>query len=380
MIYFDNAATSFPKPESVNKTIDHVNRNLAVNAGRGGYKLAKEASKIIEEARYNMAKLFGVQMESVVFAPSATYAMNTIINGLEWTPSKTVYVTPFEHNAVMRPLQLKHEQYASQYHIMPFESKDFSLDVDELERMFARNEPDYVFINHASNVVGAISPIKIISEAARKYGAIVIVDVAQTCGILNMKEVAKYADFAVFAGHKNLQGALGVGGFINLSGKQLEVVFAGGTGSDSLNLNMAESSPIRYEIGSPNISGIAALNAGLKWLEENDRERILKHKSGLIEFAVNELKQMDNVKLFAPAKDSYGVGVISFTVEGYEAKDVGQILDDEFDIAVRTGYHCAPLIKEFLGLDDEGGTVRFSVGPFNTKEEVQVFIDAIRSL
>ena len=169
MIYFDNAATSFPKPESVNKMIDYVNRNLAVNAGRGGYKLAKEASKMIEEARYNMAKLFGVQVDSVVFSPSATYAMNTIINGLEWTPSKTVYVTPFEHNAVMRPLQLKHEQYASQYHIMPFESKDFSLDVDELERMFARNEPDYVFINHASNVVGAISPVETISKIARKY-------------------------------------------------------------------------------------------------------------------------------------------------------------------------------------------------------------------
>ena len=380
MIYFDNAATSFPKPAEVNDTIDYINRHLAVNAGRGGYKLAKDASKIIEEARFNMAKLFGVQADGVVFAPSATYAMNMVINGLEWDSSKMVYVTPFEHNAVMRPLQLKQIQYDSKYSIMPFNTEDFSLDADELERMFAHSEPDYVFINHASNVIGAISPVEAISKIAKKYGATVIVDVAQTCGLLNMKELSKYADYAVFAGHKNLQGSLGVGGFVNLSGKPLSVAFAGGTGSDSLNLNMAEESPIRYEIGSPNLSGIASLNAGLKWIEENKSETIFRHKADLIEIVVNELKQMDNINLFAPAKDAYGVGVVSFTVEGYDAKDVGQILNDEFDIAVRTGYHCAPLIKDFLGLSDESGTVRFSVGPFNTRDEVRFFIDAIRSL
>lgn len=380
MIYFDNAATTFPKPNKVYEAIDFVNRNLAVNAGRGSYQLAHKANDLINQARTDIARLSGTEAEEVIFMPSNTFAMNSIICGLDWDRSKKVYVTPFEHNAVMRPLNLCAKQHGCKINVIPFRQKDFALLEDELDRMFAKENPDYVFINHASNVVGNICPIDIISKLAKQYKALIVLDVAQTFGVVDVKKIVPLVDFIVFAGHKNLFGPLGVGGFINVSGIKLNTVFAGGTGSDSLNLEMPQDMPLKYEIGSPNISAIAGLSAGIKWVEDSGLEAIANHKSQLIDRLVSGLSKLNKVNLFLPIKKDYLTGVLSFSVEGYEAHDVGMILNDEFDIAVRTGYHCAPLVHSLIGSEQNGGTVRVSVSYFNTVEEVDKLIEAIGSL
>lgn len=207
MIYLDNAATSFPKPESVCDAMDNANRNFMVNAGRGTYKLAAKANSLINETRINLAKMVGTMAEDVYFLPSDTYAMNCIINGLDWSSEKTVYVTPFEHNAVMRPLQLKVVSGKARIKYIPFTS-DFSIDENAFEDMLKNEKPDYIFVNHASNVIGNIVCVKKIYELSKIWNPIITLDVAQTIGLIDLRKVKAFANFIVFAGHKNLQGPL----------------------------------------------------------------------------------------------------------------------------------------------------------------------------
>lgn len=379
MIYFDNAATSFPKPESVLNRLDEVNRTLAVNAGRGSYSLARQANEIINDTRCQIAKLAGTSIDKVVFYPSNTFAMNSIINGLKWDKHKTVYVSPFEHNAVMRPLALKVKQYGCTIQILPF-TNEGGFNSDEAARLFSKNSPDYIFISHASNVTGTILPVEEICTMAKQYKSLIILDVAQTFGAMTIKHVSKFVDFLVFAGHKSLMGPLGVGGFINLNDYVLDLAFAGGTGSDSLNLDMPQGISQRYEIGSPNIAAIAGLNEGIKWIENVGIDNLARHKQNLIKKLVDGLKGFNKCHFCLNEENNYKLGVISFMIDGYEAHDVGSILNDEYDIAVRTGYHCAPLIHDLIDSKGYGGTIRVSVGYFNTLEEIDKLILAIRSL
>lgn len=380
MIYLDNAATTFPKPAEVYEAIDFANRHLAVNAGRGSYDIARKANNIIIQARAEVANMVGVKPDSVVFLPSDTYAMNSIICGLNWNKETKIYVTPFEHNAVMRPLNLCAMKYGCKIIQIPFNAEDMSLNVEELDRMFATENPDYVFINHVSNVVGNVCPITTISKMAKQYNAIIILDAAQSFGIIDLKNIASYVDFVVFAGHKNLYGPFGVGGFLNLRNIDLNTVFAGGTGSDSLNLEMPKVQPLKYEIGSPNLSAIYGLHAGINWIERVGLNNLAAHKGNLVRNIVSGLSQISKVKLFCPCECDYITGVLSFSVDGYDAHDVGTILNDEYDIAVRTGYHCAPLVHSLIGSEKNGGTVRVSVSYFNTLDEIDKLVEAIRSL
>lgn len=379
MIYLDNAATSFPKPEGVLKKLDEINRNLAVNAGRGSYLLAHQANEIINETRCQIAKLAGTSSDRVIFYPSNTFAMNSVINGLKWDNNKTVYVSPFEHNAVMRPLSLKEKQYGCTIKILPFTNEgDFNS--DEAGRLFSKDSPDYIFVSHASNVTGTILPIEEISALAKQYKSLIILDIAQTFGAIDVKHDSQFVDFLVFAGHKSLMGPLGIGGFINLKNYELDLAFAGGTGSDSLNLDMPQSTSQRYEIGSPNIAAIAGLNEGIKWIENVGIENISEHKQNLIKSLIEGLKGNHKCHICLNDENNYKLGVVSFMVDGYEAHDVGSILNDEFNIAVRTGYHCAPLVHSLIDSKGYGGTIRVSVGYFNTLEEIDKLISAIRSL
>lgn len=380
MIYFDNAATSFPKPEEVYKKMDFVNRHLAVNAGRGEYNLALEADAEIGETRKKIARLMGVQSEKVFFTPSNTMAMNVIIQGLDWDRFKTVYVTPFEHNAVMRVLEVLRQNFSFAIKILPFCSKTYLPDFERIDREFAIDKPDYIFINHASNVIGKIVPVEELLKIAKPYNPIVIVDVAQTIGVVDVGRVAKQVDFTVFAGHKGLYGPLGVGGFVDNSKITLKTVFAGGTGSDSRNLSMPKYGALKFEIGSPNIVAISGLGAGADFIELHGLQNIVEHKVSLMRYFLNGIKGIPKIKVFELEESDYALGLVSFVVEGYESSDVGQILNDEYDIAVRTGFHCAPIIHDLIDSLEYGGTVRVSFGYFNTKSEIDVLLDALRSL
>ena len=377
MIYLDNAATTFPKPEEVYQAVDYTQRNMAVNVGRGSYKVASDAMKTVDETRYLMAELLGVENpNNVVFAPSATVAANQIIMGLEWDEYKTVYITPFEHNAIARPLHLMQERYNFEIVLLPFDSETQELDKEEAENLFLQNPPDYVFANHISNVTGAIVPIEEIAELAKQYNAVVVVDASQSAGLKSINMKKANIDYVVFAGHKNLYASWGIGGFVSASDTQLTTTLAGGTGSDSLNLNMASDLPMGFEVGSANIIAISSLNASLKWLKATGMSVIAEKKAKLMEYLIHRLRDA-GVKMYLP---THHTSVLSFNIDGYSANDVGTILSEEYDVAVRTGYHCAPYIHDLIDSHPYGGTVRVSLGYFNTKEDIDLLLDGIRSL
>lgn len=380
MIYLDNAATTFPKPERVYSMIDYIQRNVAVNVGRGSYQTATDAMKIVDETRSLMAELLHINTQNnIIFAPSATVAANQVVMGLEWDEYKIVYVSPFEHNAVARPLEIIKQKYGITILKLPFDGKTQKLDSEQMAQDFALNPPDYVFVNHISNVTGAILPVDLITTSAKAYNATVIVDGSQSVGLIDYNLQKSQFDYLIFAGHKNLYASWGIGGFVKNSSHQLIPAFAGGTGSDSLNLSMGYSYPNSFEFGSPNIIAISSLNASLKWLRETGIETISKKKQQLMSRLLEGLRNI-SADLYVPADGVEHTSVVSFCVPDYEPSEVGAILSGDFDIAVRTGFHCAPFIHALIGTEEKHGTVRVSIGYFNTENDIDSLLEALRSL
>ena len=377
MIYLDNSATTFPKPEPVYSAMDYAQRQLAFNAGRGNYKVASDASELIEETKLLLAEMLCVDNpRNIVFSPSATIAANQVIFGLEWDKYKVVYVTPFEHNAIARPLEKIKQIFGVEIKQLPFSGDSQVLNVEEMEVMFSDTPPDYVFINHISNVTGAILPVETITRAAKKYEAIVVVDGSQSVGLIDYHLSSELFDYLIFAGHKNLYASFGIGGFIKNSDRMIESFFAGGNGSDSLSLHMGKSFPSSFEIGSPNIVAIASLNAALKWIQDVGISKIRKKKKCLTQYLIEKMNEC-RVKLYLPSNLDMHTSILSFNIDGYLSNEVGMILSEDYNIAVRTGYHCAPFVHSLINSYEFSGTVRVSLGYFNSTEDIDVLIKAI---
>ena len=375
MIYLDNAATSFPRPEAVCAEMDRVNRTLSVNAGRGGYKAAREASEIIYDTKKKLAELFHCTGKAdVVLTPSVTQAFNQVLNGLDISENTVVYITAYEHNAIARTMESIRQRTGCTVCIIPMEEKTLEIDLKKTEYLFHEKNPDIVISTVISNVTGYMLPVKDLFELAKQYHAITIADAAQAAGLIDIDLDEIKADIIGFAGHKTLCGPFGIGGFIIRKYVSLKCILTGGTGSDSLNLSMPQSAPGRYEAGSENIVAIAGLHAALEWLSANQH---MEHIKELTDYLVDGLSKNPDVTVFTTNQQ---LGIVSFVVEGYDSGDIGQILDDEFDIAVRTGYHCAPYIHKYLQDIPYAGTVRVGIGPFNTKEDIDTFIEAVESL
>lgn len=377
MIYLDNAATTYPKPEEVYQKIDWANRNIAINAGRGSYKAAQEASKLVEDTRRQLIGLVhGIGIEQAILLPSATIALNVILNGLSFSDGDVIYVSPYEHNAVARTLYRISTIKNVRIEELPLK-ENLEIDMDKVKYLFMKNKLSCVCCTHISNVTGYILPVKEIFEAAKEYGAVTIMDASQSFGLLDI-DIKKYkADFIVFAGHKTLYGPLGAAGFVDNSTVPLNTFIVGGTGSESLNLDMPKQAPERYEAASKNIVAVAGLHEALSVLDRNDNYQKEKLLSG---YTVGKLKKLKNTILYIPENLDRHIGVISFNVKGYKAEDVGTILDEDFDIAVRTGYHCAPYIHKYLDDEKYFGTVRIGLGQYNTKNDINQLIDAISEL
>lgn len=380
MIYLDNAATTFPKPEKVYDVVDKVQRTLAVNAGRGSYKAAREASNIINDARRRIAELVKIQDESrVVFTPSSTIAMNQILNGLNYSANTNVYISPFEHNAVVRPLYKLSKEYGFSINVLPFDSKTQELDVKSMKNSFVIKHPDIVVLNHVSNVTGVILPIDEIFAESKKYNAVNVLDASQSMGMLPVG-VSSDIDFIVFAGHKNLYSNFGVGGFVYNSNVELVPVITGGTGSDSLNHNMPDAMPVKYEAASHDVVAIASLNASLEWLKDIGIKSIYNHKKELTEYLIDRLSKNKSIKMYVPTDLNKHIAVVSITHKSYRPEELAEILDGDFDIAVRCGYHCAPYVHELIGTKEGNGTVRISLGYFNNRNDVDALIGALDEL
>lgn len=374
MIYLDNAATTYPKPECVYEALDYANRNYAFNAGRGHYDASKRVFQMIEETRSLVGELVHVNGDCVSFESSATEALNIIINGLDLKNGDNVFISPFEHNAIIRPLYNLKEKVGINIYIIPFDKNTWDVDVPSMKNLFALHKPKAVFLSHISNVTGFILPYEKVFKTAKTYGAINVLDCAQSFGIVN--PIIDYADFIVFAGHKSLYASFGVAGFLNVSNFKLDVVKSGGTGSDSLNHYMPENGHERYEAGSVNSVAIAGLNASLHWLHDNNPSH---NEAILTKYLIKQIKSIEKIKVFLPNDTSKVIGIISFDILGYSPADVGTILSDEYNICVRTGYHCSPFVHKFIGSEDLLGTVRVSLGAFTKKDEIDKLMQALRS-
>ena len=377
MIYLDNAATTFPKPESVYVAMDKANRELGINAGRGSYKLAREASELIADTKRRLRDLVHADIDSaVVFSPSITVALNQVIHGIGFNKNSIVYVSPYEHNAVARTIHNVSKKIGFKVKLLPIDS-GYEIDLDKTKYEFSKEKPSVVICTHVSNVTGYILPIEEIFKEAKKYEAICVLDSAQSLGLVPIDVRNNNVDILAFAGHKTLYGPFGIGGFINVSGIELEEYVTGGTGSDSLNLDMPNGMEAKYEASSCNIIAVAGLNAALT---DICAEKCMVHERELTDYLINELQGNPKIKLFLPGNREQHVGIVSFIYEDMNSDDVGMILDEDYDIAVRTGYHCAPYIHDYLKDKSTLGTVRVGLGQFSTKEDIDALVRALKEI
>ncbi|MFQ9514376.1 MAG: aminotransferase class V-fold PLP-dependent enzyme [Eubacterium sp.] len=378
MIYLDNAATTFPKPEEVYTAMDNANRYFAINSGRGSYKKAREVSTLISETKSLLRNLMNANNGcGVVLSPSITIALNQIINGIEWKNNSIIYLSPYEHNAVARTVNFIAKRRNIKVKLLPLNENNLEIDIEKTKYEFSKDKPDAIFCTHVSNVTGYILPVQQIFDAGKKYNCITVLDSAQSLGLIPVDSSIINADIIAFTGHKTLYGSFGIGGFLNVGNIPLKEFIVGGTGSDSLNLDMPQDKEGKYESASSNIIAIAGLNAALKVLNQ---EEAYKKEVDLTQYLIEKIKTVTDIKIYVPEDKSKHIGIVSFTVEGMNSNDIGEILDEDYDIAVRTGYHCAPYIHSFLKDEKYLGTVRIGIGQFNKKKELDELVEAISKL
>jgi len=379
IIYLDNAATSFPKPPQVVEAIVHFLTEIGANAGRSGHRLSIEAGRIVYETREALAELFNISDPlRIVFGHNVTEMINLVLTGF-LRPGDHVVTSSMEHNSVMRPLRAL-EREGVEVSVVQCSREGF-LDPADLEKALRPNTR-LIVLNHASNVTGTILPVKEAGWIARQRGIFLLVDAAQTAGAYPIDAEADGIDFLAFTGHKGLFGPTGTGGLYigpRVPLEELKPLKRGGTGSRSELEEQPDFLPDKYESGTQNAAGLAGLGAGVRFILERGVEEIRRHEMELTALLLEGLSSIERVKLYGPADLSMRVGIISFNIEGMEPSDVALALDVEFGIMCRPGLHCAPSAHRTIGTFPKG-TVRFSVGFFNTKEDVEKAIEAVKKL
>lgn len=374
--YFDNAATTFPKPEEVYQFVDSFYRECGVNVGRGQHKLAAQAATMVAETRKMILELSHCPSKVAIFTPSATEAINLILNSVIRKDKASVYISPFEHNAVVRVLSHLQQICNIKVHTLAFDKIACTYDLEKIHYQFTDEKPDVVVISHASNVNGIIAPITEICALAKMRKSTTIIDMCQTMGLIETDLNNDDIDFAVFAAHKTLYGSMGLGGFICNPSEKLEPLIHGGTGVDSANPNMPDVIPERYEAGTQNLPAIAGLNASLKWIHGIGIANIYDKEQYNRRQLLETFSRFDNIRtVFVPNGDHQSIGVISCVFNGFSSDNIGHVLSDK-DIAVRTGLHCAPTAHKYMGTFP-AGTVRFSVSYFNTEKDFEKLYKAL---
>lgn len=367
--YFDNSATSSPKPERVLRALDLSVREYNANPGRAGHRKAVETGRKIYEVREKIAQFFNVKNSlNIAFTANATEALNFAIKG--GIPEKShVITTNFEHNSVLRPLfYMRDEKEVKLTFVNMY---------DEIEKNIT-SETKAVVINHISNVNGTVQDIDVIGKICKKYNLLFILDASQSAGYSYI-DMEKYnIDILCLTGHKSLFGIQGIGAICLKDGVEIRPLLEGGTGSFSKLLRQPKEMPELLEAGTLNTPGIMSLGAGIDFINEIGLDKIREHENRLSERFLSGLKDIEKIKVYKSLTNEQGP-VISLNIDGVDSGDLAQILDEEFGIFVRSGFHCAPLAHKTIGTYEQGA-VRFSFGYFNTYEEIEFVLSVLKNI
>lgn len=379
-IYLDNAATSWPKPDAVYGAVDRYQRELGVAVGRGATHAAIELQGIVDRCRQRAARLLGAESaERIIFTFNGTDALNQALHGL-LGPGDHVLTSVVEHNSVLRPLRTAIERLGVEVSYLPVDSRGI-INPDDVAAAIG---PDtrLVALTHASNVTGAIQPIAEVGAIVAETDAVFLVDAAQTAGHLPINLADLPVDLLACPGHKGLLGPLGTGLLYFRPGveKQVRPLRQGGTGSQSETDQQPEVLPDRYESGNHNAPGLVGLEAALAWIEQHTVERLHEKETELTQRLLEGLEEVTGLKVYGPKDASDRVGVVSVGIDGLNPQEAASILDENFRIETRAGFHCAPRMHQSLGTDARGGTLRLSIGAFTTPAEVDAAIAALRDV
>lgn len=378
MIYFDNGATTFPKPKSVVNAVNYAITKIGANPGRGGHNMAMKASEVLFECRNNAATLFDIEnSENIIITNNCTTALNTVIKGILKSGDHAV-ISSYEHNAVVRPLEfLKHR--GVEYSIAQVDYADNEKTVDNFRKAFKENTK-LVICTHASNVFGIRLPIERIAALCKLNGILFCVDAAQTAGLIPISLKNSDIDYLCTAGHKGLYGPMGTGLLIINSKVIPESLIQGGTGSLSAQVNQPDILPDKFESGTHNLIGIAGLNEGIKYVMRKTPQGIFDYEIRLARNLYDGLSKIKDIELYTKKPDKNGfVPVISFNLKNIDSEKTAQILNDRFNIAVRAGLHCAPLAHKCFGTLEKG-TVRAVISSFTTQNEVNYLVNSISQI
>ena len=379
VIYLDNAATSWPKPPRVVEAMVRFQETAGANPGRSGHRMAVEAGRVLYEARESVATLFNAfDPLRVVFCCNATDALNLALRGL-LKPGDHVITGSMEHNSMMRPLR-DLERGGVSLSAVPCRANG-TIDLESIEGA-VRARTKMLAINHASNVTGTLAPLAPLGRIARERGLLFLVDAAQTGGCYPIDVQADNIDLLAFTGHKSLLGPQGTGGLLigmRVEPKDMVATKTGGTGSRSEHERQPEFLPDLFESGTPNTIGIAGLGAGVQFVLEKGVGAIREREMGLAARLLRGLSRIPSVTVYGTTDPELRTATVSFNIEGLSPSRVGTVLSDEFDIMCRVGLHCAPSAHRTMGTFPEG-SVRFGIGCFNTREDIDETLEAVREI
>ncbi len=376
--YLDNAATSFPKPPGVADAVADFIARQGASAGRGAYREALAAERILTDCRDGIRQLFcAASDDSVVFTLNGTDALNIAIKGLV-SPGAHVLTTVLEHNSVARPLKKMEDDRDVAWSTVPVDPRSTLLDPDAV-RAGMRDNTELVVVNHASNVTGALQPIAEVAAICREAGALLLVDAAQSAGHVPIAFADWGVDLLATPGHKGLMGPQGTGVLLIRAdlAERLDSLREGGTGSHSEQVTQPLDSPERFESGTHNLPGIAGLLKAVTWLAEQSIEHVRNHELALCRRMIDRLAAVPNLQWYGPRTADRRVGVFCVRTETFEPESLSAILESDFGILTRSGLHCAPLAHQTIATIEHGGATRFSFGAFTKREDVDAACDAL---
>jgi len=376
--YLDNSATSFPKPEEVYQFMDSFYRNNGVNPGRSGFDAAIAAEEMVQETRKLLTGLFnGDDPNRLTFSYNASDSLNMILQGLA-EKGDHVVTTMLEHNSVLRPLHHLMLDGIIEVTIVPFDENGY-VNPGDIKKAIRKNTK-MVVVNHCSNVIGTIQPVAEIGSICKHKGVYLVVDASQSAGAIPIDMKAMGIDVLVFTGHKCLMGPTGIGGSYVMEDVPVRGTRFGGTGVRSAQKTHLEEFPYRLECGTLNIIGVAGLYAGTKWVIGQGIEKLHAREMALWEKMRKGIRQIENVVTYCAENPENRNPVLSFNVKDFESGDVATMLDVDYNIACRSGLQCAPLVHQGLETDKIHGTARFSIGPFNTEEQIDQALQAVTEI